>query len=172
MGSPESAECLENAMIMHLACKRVGLLVEPEKDEGPATTLSFVSIELDSVAMKVRLPLEKLQRLKEALQMWRGRNVCKKRELLSLIGLLQHACKVVRAGRSLLRRLIDLSTVPKHLDHYVRLNSEATSDIKWGVRYSERSEAIIAYCGAFPSTWTTWTWSLTAYVVLAKRLNG
>ena len=142
-GSPESAECLDNAMIMHSACERVGLPVEPEKkNEDPATTLSFVGIELDSVAMEVRLPLEKLQRLKEALQMWRGRKVWKKRELLSLIGLLSHACKVVRAGRSFLRRLIDLSMVPKHLDHYVRLNSEAMSDIEWWVRFAENWNGI------------------------------
>ena len=94
MGSLGSSECLENVMIMHSACERVGLPVEPEKDEGPATTLSFVGIELDSVALEVRLPLEKFQRLKETLQMWKGRKVCKKRELLSLIGLLSHACKV------------------------------------------------------------------------------
>ena len=29
--------------------------------------------------------------------------------------------------------LIDLSMVPKHLDHYVCLNSEAMSDIEWWV---------------------------------------
>ena len=34
---------------------------------------------------------------------------CKKRELLSLIGQLNHACRVVRAGRTFLRRMIDLS---------------------------------------------------------------
>ena len=74
--------------------------------------------------------------------MWRGRRVCKKRELLSLIGLLSHACKVVRAGRSFLRRLIDLSMIPKHIDHYVRLNAEATSDIEWWVRYVENWNGI------------------------------
>ena len=54
-----------------------------------------------------------------------------------LIGLLSHTCKVVRAGRSFLRRLIDLSTIPKHLDHFVRLNADARSDIEWWVQYCE-----------------------------------
>ena len=87
---------------MHSACDRVGLPVDSEKDEGSATTISFVGIELDSIALEIRLPLDKLQRLKEVLGSWRERKNCKKRDLLSLIGLLSHACKVVRAGRSFL----------------------------------------------------------------------
>ena len=66
--------------------------MEPEKDEGPATTLPFLGIELDSIALEFQLPLDKLQRLKEVLGSWRDRHSCKKRELLSLIGLLSHAC--------------------------------------------------------------------------------
>ena len=111
--------------------------MEPEKDEGPATTLPFLGIELDSIAFELCLPLDKLQRLKEVLSSWRNQHSCKKRELLSLIGLLSHACKVVRAGRSFLRRLIDLSTVPKHPDHFVRLNEDSRSDIEWWVQYCE-----------------------------------
>ena len=125
LGVPDSTECEENISIKRNACDRVGLPIEHEKDEGPATTISFVGIELDSVAKEIRLPQETLKRLKEELSAWRSRKACKKRELLSLIGLLSHACKAVRAGRSFLHRLIDLSMVPQHLDHYVRLNLDA-----------------------------------------------
>ncbi len=62
---------------------------------------------------------------------WGSRKAVRKRELLSLIGHLQHAAKVVRQGRSFLRRLIDLSTVVNHLDKFVRLNIGARSDITW-----------------------------------------
>ena len=134
LGAPDSTECEENALTMHEACARVGLLVEPDKDEGPATTILFVGIELDSVAMEIR---DKLKWIKEELSASRDRKACKKRELLSLIGLLFHACKAVRAGRSFLRTLIDLSMVPHHLDHYVRLSIDARSDIEWWVQYVE-----------------------------------
>ena len=94
IGDPDSFECHENAVIMHSACDRVGLPVKPEKDEGPTTILSFIGIELDSIALEIRLPRDKLQRLRETLGSWREKKSCKKRELLSLIGLLSHACKV------------------------------------------------------------------------------
>ena len=52
------------------------------------------------MAMKLRLPQEKLGQLKVMIQDWKAKKFCSKRELLSLIGRLQHACKVVRSGRS------------------------------------------------------------------------
>ena len=51
-----------------------------------------------------------------------GRKACKKRDLLSLIRAISHASKAVRAGRMFVRRLIDLSTVVKHLDYYVHIS--------------------------------------------------
>ena len=160
LGSPDSTECEENASTMHVACARVGLPVEPEKDEGPATTISFVGIELDSVAMEIRLPQEKLKRLNDELSAWRGKKACKKRELLSLIGLLSHACKAVRAGRSFLRRLIDLSMV-------VRLSVDARSDIEWWVQYVESWNGIQmmrAVKGATPSAgMASGSWGCGAY---------
>ena len=42
--------------------------------------------------MIVRLPREKLHRLQREISKWAGRRSCSKRELLSLIGQLQHAC--------------------------------------------------------------------------------
>ena len=74
--------------------------MEPEKDEGPATTITFLGLELDSINMEVRLPKEKLQKLKSLILSWRGRKAGKKRDLLSLIGLLTHAGRAVRPGRA------------------------------------------------------------------------
>ena len=83
--------------------------------------------------MVVRLPLEKLAWMKTELIKWRGRKACKKRVAVPLF----HVCKVVRAGRSFLRRLVDLSMTAKQLDHFIRLSKEAKSDIEWRFRFSE-----------------------------------
>ena len=101
-GAPDSPECQKNADVMRETCEEVGLPTEPEKDEGPATTISFLGLELDTVALETRLPEDKLTRLRAELSKWRDRKACRKRELLSLIGSLSHACKAVRAGRSFL----------------------------------------------------------------------
>ena len=136
LGAAGSTECRDNNSIMHSSCTDTGLPAEPDKDVGPTTEITFTGIELDSVAMELRLPKDKLTRMKAELASWRGKKACKKRELLSLIGVLSHACKVVRAGRTFLRRLIDLSMMAAHLEHFIRLNREARSDIEWWFQFS------------------------------------
>ena len=135
-GAPGTLECSKNVAIMKRVFGESNLPTEPEKDEGPATKIGFLGMELDTEALEIRLPLDKLQQLKTKLAAWRKRRACRKRELLSLIGSLSHACKAVRAGRSFLRRLIDLSTTVKQLTRYIRLGPSARSDIEWWYQYS------------------------------------
>ena len=136
IGAPDSEECAHNVATMNAVCNETCIPIEQEKNEGPATRITFLGIEIDTVALEIRLPYDKLSILKSSLHSWRGRKACRKRELLSLIGTLSHASKAIRAGRTFLRRLIDLSTVVKHLDHFVRLSLNARADIEWWYCYS------------------------------------
>ena len=70
-------------------------------------------MELDSENMEIRLPADKLEQLRQLLSEWEGRKAGKKRDLLSLIGYLQHASKAIRQGHSFLRWLTTLSTAVK-----------------------------------------------------------
>eukprot|EP00731_Ephydatia_muelleri_P012874 Em0007g184a len=83
-------------------------------------------------AMSRMLTLEELTGLTRS---WLSRHMATKRELLSLIGKLSFAAKVVPAGRHLLRRLIDLSTTVRKLHHHISLNAEARADIRWWVSF-------------------------------------
>ena len=109
-------------------CEWLGIPIKNKKIEGPNQTIIFWGIELDTEAMEARLPKEKLECLKEELQEWSGRKSCQKRSLLSLIGKLSHACKVVLAGRIFLRRMIDRAKTARRLVH---LTAEFHSDLAW-----------------------------------------
>ena len=87
---------------------------------------------------QLRLPVEKLLRLKESLASWAVRRSCRKRDLLSLIGSLHNAAAVVKPGRVFLRRLIDLSKILKGLHHFVCLTKEAQWDIQWWRTFVDR----------------------------------
>ena len=100
------------------------------------TRLTFLRIEIDTVALQLRLLQDKLDKLKTTLTQWMysssypsPRRSGSKRELLSLIGLLSHAAKVVHLGRAFIRNLINASTTVSSLEHRVRLNSTAREDI-------------------------------------------
>jgi len=46
----------------------------------------FLGMEIDSQEEEVWLPADKLQTFKESLHTWQGKKVCKKWDLLLLIG--------------------------------------------------------------------------------------
>ncbi len=105
------------------------------KEEGPAAVLIFLGMELDTQQGEVRLPRERLLGLRKKLEEWRGMKPCRKQELLSVVGHLSHACRAVRAGRSFMRRLLDLSATVRSLDRRVRLNVAARADLEWWRRF-------------------------------------
>ena len=51
--------------IMLQICERVGIPVEHEKSEGPATRLTFLGMELNTQSLEISLPAEKLSQLSE-----------------------------------------------------------------------------------------------------------
>ena len=85
------------------------------------------------MAMELRLPQKKVSELKSLVKEWLGRHSCCKKELQSLVGKLQHACKVVKHGRSFLRRVIELLAAVKRDFHHIRLHVNASfrSDLVW-----------------------------------------
>ena len=127
-GSGECAECLAIAL---RTFKAFGVPAVLEKNEGPTTSVTFLGILIDMVKGEIRLPPDKLSRSYQDLSRWCNKKAASKRELLSLIGLLQHAASVVVLGRPFLRHLITLSKSVKHLHYMVRLNLAARSDILW-----------------------------------------
>ena len=133
VGPPESVKCSSDLELLLQTCADLGVEVAEDKTEGPSTCLTVLGIELDSVAMELRLPQEKLTRLRDALTSWRGRRSGIRKDLESLVGLLQHASQVVRPGRIFLRRLYNLlAQIRSYKPHHsVRLNAEAQADLEW-----------------------------------------
>ena len=70
-----------------------------EKIAGPVTVLQFLGFELDSEAMEIYLPKEKLDQLVLLLGSWVSKKSCVRKELEHLLGKLNHACTVLPQGR-------------------------------------------------------------------------
>lgn len=108
---PESQECVEALKLAVKLCEYLGVPIAKLKLEGPVTVLVFFGILLDTAAFGIRLPQDKLVCLQALIRSWRTKKQCTK--LLSLIGHLQHVCRVVLPGKSFLRRMIELPTKAK-----------------------------------------------------------
>lgn len=131
IGPPESEVCLRHLMILKRVCSELGVPLAPDKQDGPTTVIQFLGIIIDTERQELRLPEDKLKRLLESLDEWGHRKSCTRKELESLIGVMQHACKVVRPGRSFLRQAISLLSMAKQQHHHIRLNVGFRSDIMW-----------------------------------------
>ncbi len=110
----------------------LGVPFASDKTEGPATCLTFLGIELDTVAMTASLSAERLHELQSLLRDWEGVEVATVQELDSLHGKLNWATNVVRPGRSYLRRLIDFTSEAQRKGpgpH--RLTKAVRRDLKW-----------------------------------------
>ena len=120
--------------------------VAMEKSEGPATCLTFLGIELDSSLQQLRLSLTKLQDITSLTKSWLGKWSSTKRELLSLIGKLAFAAKVVPAGRLFLHRLIHLSTTVRRLHHRIRLTQMPELMLHGGIGFCHPGMVSHVYC--------------------------
>ena len=122
--------CQDQLRLFLDLCSYLGIPIAPEKTCGPATTLSFAGIELDSVSFEARLPLDKIDKCLSVISDFLTRKKVTLKELQSLTGLLNFACSVVVPGRAFLRRLIDLTIGIRSPYHYTKLNREVKSDLK------------------------------------------
>ena len=116
--------------LLTLMFKKLKIPIAPHKTVGPTKCLEYLGIMLDTSAMEARLPLEKVTRICNILVTFQHRSSCTKRELLSLLGHLNFACRVIRPGRSFVSYLITLSTTVKELHHYVKLNKNVRLDLQ------------------------------------------
>ena len=173
MGGPNDDSCQRGLDSLISTCGELGVPLARHKQEGPCTQLTFLGIEMDTVHGCLRLPVEKLDRLKRLLEEWNDRKACTRRELESLVGSLNHACKVVRPGRSFLRRMLDLlrrssaGAAPRP-HHHIRLNREFRSDLQWwrsfardwnGVSYlKDQAQATVQVVSDASGNWGCGAW--------------
>ncbi|XP_021342872.1 uncharacterized protein LOC110443160 isoform X1 [Mizuhopecten yessoensis] len=195
VGPPDNPKCKQDLQSFLSLCGRLGVPIKADKTEGPTTIITIYGLEVDSIKMECRLPLEKLVKMRQALQNMQTRKKVLLKELQSLIGLLNFACSVVCPGRAFLRRLIDLTTKTNNPSHFIRLNMEARADMRaWSTfldgfngksvflndiwlnsehlkMYTDASGSL-GYAGVFGSQWFSkpWTSSMATFQITIKEL--
>ena len=130
-GAPGSDQCTRHLHTLTSLCDHLRVPLAVEKREGPTTCLEYLGILLDSEALEARLPQDKLDDIYQTLRCWSTRTRCRKQELLSLIGTLSFAAKVVPAGRTFLRRMINTSSSVQGLQDTIGLTEAFRLDLAW-----------------------------------------
>ena len=134
-GPANSKVCHNNLRLAISVFDKLGIPLAPEKVVSPCSTLTYLGIVIDSEKMELRLPDDKMSDLSDLLASFKVTRKITKRDLLSLIGKLSFASKIIPSGRTFIRRLIDLSTSVKKLSHHITLNHNAKQDINWWLSF-------------------------------------
>ena len=134
-GAVGTNQCSDNLKIMLNTCKECNFSVNPSKVVEPTPVLEFLGIVIDSLSMMLCISETRLRDILSQLEKWSGRRKCTKRQLLSIIGKLTFVSKVVRSGRTFVRRMIETSKRVQALHHRIRLNAEFQKDIQWWLTY-------------------------------------
>eukprot|EP00731_Ephydatia_muelleri_P006682 Em0003g930a len=111
--------------------QRLGVPIAEHKTAGPSSKIIFLGVEIDSQQLTLRLPEEKLVELRALISLWLYKKVAVARNLKSVVGKLENACKVVRPGRSFLRRMLDLLRGVHSNRRLIRLSEAFRSDLMW-----------------------------------------
>lgn len=94
----------------------------------------FLGITIDSVAMECRLPGDKLLALRREVTHLAGKQKVRLRELHSLLGKLNFACRIILMGRIFCRQLSLATAGVSGPRHFICLSKDLRADLKvWDV---------------------------------------
>ena len=101
-GGADTPSRAESAFeFLQFLLRDLGVDEAKKKAVGPTTIMTFLGIQIDTEAMTVSVPQEKLLEVIDVLEDWLGKQKASKQEVQSIIGKLQFVTKCVRPGRLL-----------------------------------------------------------------------
>lgn len=130
-GPAGSSECHDGLVRSFELLEELGVPIEHNKTRKPATNLVFLGMEIDTELMEMRIPDEKLEKIRELLDAWVRKKSGTKRSLLSLIGSLYYCCQAVVVGKPFVVRLTKKAYSVEQLHHKVKLNADEIEDLMW-----------------------------------------
>ena len=125
------AECRYALESFEHLCSITGVPLAHEKTVGPATSVTFLGVNLDTDSGHASIPVNKVTDYASAIEHTLQTRSLTLRELQSLTGKLNFTCCVITTGRCFLRRLYN--SAPKGLSHprtKVHISDETALDLE------------------------------------------
>lgn len=110
--------------------RKLGFYISWEKVVSPSQVATYLGIEIDTVEMKMRLPEEKIQKLRKELEFWHGKNKATYKQLQILAGHLSHGSRMIQGGKLYMYFLFDLLKKSEG-KRRVKLTPDFHRDLSW-----------------------------------------
>ena len=113
--------------------RELGIPIEEKKTVGPTTVLDFLGFTIDTLHIMVKIPQDKLVRLRISLLDVLTKKKITLKNLESVTGLMLFCSKAIPSARAFIRRLYDLiaSVNNKKPHFFVRINKEVNKYFQW-----------------------------------------
>ena len=127
--------CLNTMNVLLQLLRSLGFYINWSKVIDPTQRIIFLGIEFDSTDLTLYFPEDKLQDTLELLRDFKLKRRASKKQLQRLAGKLNWASRVIRGGRTYLRRVLNLQNSIKSLSHKAKLSLDFHRDIDWWLQF-------------------------------------
>lgn len=103
--------------------------IAQHKVEGLTQSITFLGIMLDTHFMQASLPPDKLTWIRSVIHAFARSQVCTKKQLQSLLGMLNFAMRIIPQGRSFISRLLVFLPQTQDTDKVLRFDQAAIADL-------------------------------------------
>ena len=113
-------------------CQELGVPLAQDKTVPPSSRITFLGLQIDTVAQQVQVPSDKLSDALSKVVSMANKNKVTLRAMQSLIGSLNFLCRAIPPGRAFLRRLVDSTAgLPSRAKHFkIRITKEIRLDLQ------------------------------------------
>ena len=131
------SRALQSSEAMATLLEDLGLEESTDKYHPPSTSMPYLGVQFDSEKMTMSVPADKLEELREEVNMWSRKKKATKKNLQQLLGKLFWVSKCVKFSRTFMcRLLLQLKEMNKHPENKkIELQEDCKLDIKWWNRY-------------------------------------
>lgn len=127
--SPTKQRAVRDLEIVQKLLADLGLPEAIDKVQHPDTSVTWLGVNIDSVAMTLSIPQQKLREVQIAVKNALKCKAITKKHLQSLLGRLLHVAKCIKPARLFVSRLLEALRNAK--GRYIRVNQDMKRDLLW-----------------------------------------
>ncbi|MBV2113440.1 MAG: hypothetical protein KUF82_21005 [Candidatus Thiodiazotropha sp. (ex Ctena orbiculata)] len=144
-GKKGTNQCASIMAVFQDKMTLLGVPVASEKTEGPTTKICFLGLEIDSEEMVIRIPKSKIDEITQKIEEILPRQKCTLKQMQSLIGSLNFACRAVTPGRPFCRRLINAICGLTKQHHHLRITAGMKKDLTLWLQFFKNFNGVSVF---------------------------